>query len=58
MKHSKRRMLGAMVKAGGTPPHLLKVGLPVHYLVEVNSRENARGEQKCEKSRRLYNAEM
>jgi hypothetical protein len=48
MKHSKRRMLGPMVKAG----------LPAHYLVEVNSRGNARGEQKCEKSRRLHSAEM
>ena len=61
MKHSKRQMLGTMVKAGGTPPpptpHLLKAGLPACYLVEVNSRKNARGEQKCKKSRRLYNAE-
>jgi hypothetical protein len=48
MKHSKRQMLRTMVKAC----------LPAHYLVEVNSRRNARGEQKCEKSRRLYDAEM
>jgi len=39
-------------------PHLLKAGLPAYHFVEVNSRRNTRGEQKCEKSRRLYSAEM
>jgi len=34
-------------------PKLLKADLPVYYFVEVNSRRDARGEQKCEKSRRL-----
>jgi hypothetical protein len=56
MKHGKRRMLGAMVKAGGMP--LTAQGRPpACYLVEVNSRKNARGEQKREKRRRLYSAE-
>jgi hypothetical protein len=56
MKHSKRRMLGTD-QGWRHAPHLLKAGLPAHYLVEVNSRRNARGEQKCEKCQRLYNAE-
>jgi hypothetical protein len=58
MKHSKRRMLGTHGQGRRHVPYLLKAGLPAHYLVEVNSRRNARREQKCEKSRRLYGAEM
>ncbi|MFZ8806572.1 MAG: hypothetical protein ACO2PN_00505 [Pyrobaculum sp.] len=58
MKHGKRRMLGGYGQGRRHAPHLLKAGLPAHYLVKVNSRKNARGEQKCKKSRRLYNAEM
>jgi len=58
MKHSKRRMLGTHGQGWRHAPYLLKAGLPAHYLVEVNSRRNARGEQKCEKSRRLHSAEM
>jgi len=58
MKHSKRRMLGTYDQGWRHAPYLLKAGLPVYYLVEVNSRKNARGEQKCEESRRLYSAKM
>jgi hypothetical protein len=58
MKHSKRRMLGTYGQGRRHSPHLLKAGLPVYYLVEVNSRKNARREQRCEKSRRLHSAEM
>ena len=57
MKHSKRRMFGTYGQGRRHAPHLLKAGLPAHYLVEVNSRKNARGEQKCEKCQRLYSAE-
>jgi hypothetical protein len=57
MKHSKRRMLGTYDQGQRHAPYLLKAVLPACYLVEVNSRENARGEQKCEKSRRLHSAE-
>jgi hypothetical protein len=57
MKHSKRRMLGTHGQGRRHAPYLLKAGLPAHYLVKVNSRKNARGEQKCEKCQRLYNAE-
>ncbi len=58
MKHSKRRMLGTYDQGRRHVPYLLKAGLPAHYLVEINSNRNARGEQKCEKSPRLYSAEM
>jgi hypothetical protein len=58
MKHSKRRMLGTYEQGRRHAPYLLKAGLPAHYLIEVNSRRNTRGEQKCEKSRRLHSAEM
>jgi hypothetical protein len=58
MKQSKRRMLGTYGQGRRHAPYLLKAGLPACYLVEVNSRKNVRGEQKCEKSPRLYSAEM
>jgi hypothetical protein len=58
MKHSKRRMLGTHGQGRRHSLHLLKAGLPAYHFVEVNSRRNARGEQKCEKSPRLYSAEM
>jgi hypothetical protein len=58
MKYSKGRMLGNYDQGRRHAPYLLKAGLPAHYLVEINSGKNARGEQKCEKSRRLHSAEM
>jgi hypothetical protein len=57
MKHNKRRMFGTYGQGRRHAPYLLKAGLPVYYLDEVNSRKNARGEQKCEKSPRLHSAE-
>jgi hypothetical protein len=56
MKHSKRRMLGTYGQ--GRRPFPTCSRLASRCTTALNSRKNARGEQKCEKNQRLYSAEM
>ncbi len=56
MKHSKRRMLGTYDRGRRHAPICSRPAS--RRTTSSNSRKSARGEQKCEKCRRLYSAEM